>query len=617
MRPIARYVALPAVMACFAATIPASLSILVTMTVKGVIQGWKINPVDAMPAWWEYAWYYGSDPRFTMPLILTGAIPWLVAFAGIAIATARYQPRIVKPYRKGMAFRPPERAASRAHGSADWLDMDTAKEIFSGPHPIWGGFPVGEAFRPPFADESILFNENKPETWAGGGKAPVLLSTLERGALSGLTFAGSGSYKTMSIVIPACRYWLGSMVILDPSSQVGHMAAHVRRAMGQTVALVSLKDTSTGSMNVLRWIDLEGPEATVQLEEFVSWCGSQYDDRTSSDSENGKFFAESARELELCLLADLLHDPKIPENRKTVREWRRRMATPQDQMPKELKRIHAESPSAYARDLAGTMFDMKKTADKTWASIYKHMTSEMRWLADPRVADLLSNDSFEPAEILAGRLTVITQIPDYVLKNVPQIARVIMGTLARVVLSAQGQTTTPVPFILDEMKLLGKMRIFEIVRDLGRKSGIGLFPIWQSPGQMEEDWGEKGARAWYASAGWQLYAAVSDPKTAEYLEGRCGKYTAIVHNEGKSVNQPSWFGGNRQGGGRSTGTSANLSEVGLPLLTAYEIQTRIRPDCAFLVPRGQPVALVGLPMWWRRDELRDLFKQDNHRRAAA
>ena len=67
------------------------------------------------------------------------------------------------------------------------------------------------------------FDEADPETWGQGGTAPLLITPLTSGATSGIIIGGSGSFKTMGFTVPALITWLGSIVVLDPSQQVGRM----------------------------------------------------------------------------------------------------------------------------------------------------------------------------------------------------------------------------------------------------------------------------------------------------------------------------------------------------------------------------------------------------------
>lgn len=439
-----------------------------------------------------------------------------------------------------------------------------------------------------------------------GGTAPLLVTPLSTGAIGGIIIAGSGSFKTMSFTIPALITWHGSCVVLDPSQQVGRMVRHWREALGQTVVLIDPANTA-GAFNPLACIDITHPEAIEHLNEFIDWCGPAVQDAKKDD--NNKSFSDWGKEMQACLLADLLWDADLAPERRTLREWRSRIVTPEPEMPKYLENIYANSKSAYARDLAGTLM---RVVSKTFSGIYRHATGDTKWLSVPAYADLLSGSAFDPALLTAGKLTVIVQISDATMQTTPAVARIIIGSLARTMLRAHGCSATPVPFILDEMDLLKHMPILAVLRDMGRKSRVALFPMWQSVGQIEETWGKSGKRSWYASAAWRLYAMLNDEETAAEVSRRCGTYTVLARSEGNSTNRP---GGPAASFG-TRGQNDNVSEQPRQLLSEYEAQTALRPDEAIVIVRGQPVLRCGRPLYWRRPEMAAVIAPDTYRAAA-
>ena len=596
-------------MPIFLVTTPiASIALAGTMLLTRLVNVRRIGFPRIAWCWWDYLWYYGADPRFTLKLALTGGIPFLFFSLIALMIILRIKPRRIRPSRPGEDPVEPERAASKIHGDADWMEMDEARQLFPGPHPRWGYIPVGEAYRPDLDETKRPFDEADPETWGQGGKTDLLGTPLTSGAISGIIVGGSGTYKTTAFTIPAMTTWRGSCVVMDPSTQVGGMVEGARRRMGHRVALIDPEHPHQGCFNVLRCIDPSHPLAIVHVGEFVDWC-AENSQMGGKDEKDDKFFSEGGKELCACLLADLLWDTDLPAEQRNVREWRKRITIPEKEMQKVLTGIYANSKSHYARDIAGTLM---KTVDKTFSGIYKHSTSDTKWLSIPAYADLLSGSSFDPADLTKGHTTIIVQIPDEAMKATPAIGRVVMGSIARTLLRAKGRMATPVPFILDEMDLLKHMEIFAVLRDMGRKSKIPLFPMWQSVGQIEKTWGKEGKKAWYASAAWRLYAMVNDEETAEEVSRRCGTYTIITRSEGTSTSMQS----SMSSGGRTKGVNDNLSEQKRELISTFEVQTALRPDEAIVIVRGKRALRCGRPMFWRRREMARLIEADRFREAA-
>lgn len=549
---------------------------------------------------------YGAEPSVAHWLPVCAVAAAVVAAIPAFMALCWPESRRLRPARIGEDAPQPVRAYSDLHGQAKWLTIAGAKAIFTGDDRRWGSIPVGEAYRPDQDRTAKAFDENEAGTWGMGGRAPLLSTPLTKGAISGIIIAGSGSYKTMAFTVPAMTTWRGSVVVLDPSGQVGPMTAAVREQMGHQVVLLDPDRPGLGGFDALGCIDIQHPLAPVHIAEFVGWCAPEGE--KPGKAEEG-FFAEAGMELACCLLADLLWDDALPKAQRTMREWRRRIVLPEDEMPAYLASIYAHSKSAYARDLAGTLMRVYK---KTFSGIYKHATTATKWLSIPAYADLLSGDAFDPAALTSGKLSVFLQIPDEAMKATPGVARVIIGALGRTMLRAQGKTATPVPFILDEVDLLKHMAILAVLRDMGRKSGVALFPMWQSAGQIEKTWGKDGKKAWYASAAWRMYASVNDDETAKEVSDRCGTYTVLTRTQSTSSSTQ----GGASSGSRTQSRSDNLVEQRRELLSPYEVQTAVRPDEAIIIPRGHAALRCGRPLWWRRPAMKALIEADRYRVAA-
>ena len=97
------------------------------------------------------------------------------------------------------------------------------------------------------------FDPRNPDTWGKGGKAPLLAFDCSFGSTHGLVFAGSGGYKTSSVVVPTCLRWRGPIVCLDPTGEVGDMVYRVRSTSRRKVRILDPRRPKVG-FNVLDWI---------------------------------------------------------------------------------------------------------------------------------------------------------------------------------------------------------------------------------------------------------------------------------------------------------------------------------------------------------------------------
>jgi type IV secretion system protein VirD4 len=297
------------------------------------------------------------------------------------------------------------------------------------------------------------------------------------------------------------------------------------------------------------------------------------------------------------LLSDLVFDTARADQR-TLKRLAARLALPEKDMRSELDRVHKSSASPRARHLAG---QLKQLVKETFSGVYGNMSEQTEWLANPRFAALVSGQAFRTRELREGRLDVFLNIPMKVLETTPALARCIVGALLNAVYEADGQVNGRVLFLLDEVARLGFMSSLARARDAGRKYGITLVMLYQSEGQLVEQWGEDGRSAWFESVTWRSYSTVADVAQAKVLSEACGEHgvvsTAMADSKGVSKRQP------LQLGTKSTSESATRSEQRRRLITPDEILQDMRTDEQIVFVRGRRPLRCGRAIYFRRPEM--------------
>ena len=601
-----------------------------TMAMAGVLGVAGALVLTLWPAWQGLAPLVGRVP----PLDLLGHIPgaYVIALILGIVAISGGLRLLASPVPGGSADGSRARARSDNHGHADWLGMRAARRLFPGPDPVHGGIVIGEAYRVDqdravrqrggfgTAGDLRPFRPEDKSSWGQGGTAPLLIDPCRTGPTHGLVLAGSGGYKTTSVGVPTLLTWTASAVVLDPSREIGPMVAGMRQSrMGQRV--VTLDPSAAGGdtrpdgvragpadvsasigpaaggapgsgFNVLDWIDIRGPLAEANVEAVATWLVGEPDRGTAPGG--AEFFRDMGRSLIACLLADLLWDPCIDPRDKTLRQLRRVLVTPEAEMRKHLQAVHAGSGSPLARDLAGTLMGL---VDETFSGVYANASQATRWLSIAAYADLVSGDTFQTRALCDGNLTVFVQIPLNVLQATPGLGRVVIGALLNAAYEADGAVQGRILFLLDEVARLGPMAALEAARDAGRKYGLTLLLLYQSVGQLTLQWGREGARAWYDSTSWRLYAAVQDPETARELSQACGEHGVMTTSEGDTRGTSGrWTGANSS----SSGRSANRSEMRRSLIKPDELLQDTRADEAFVLVRGAKPLRCGRAIYFRR-----------------
>nr|WP_245218859.1 type IV secretory system conjugative DNA transfer family protein [Rubellimicrobium aerolatum] len=532
----------------------------------------------------------------------------LAAALGLAAILGGLRLLVAPP--KGSGGRAPAAARTRAwsdnHGHADWLSLAEARRLFPGPDPVHGGLVVGEVYRVD-QDRGLRrrgaggglrpFDPDDPSSWGQGGTAPLLVDPCRLGPTHALVLAGSGGFKTTAVGVPTLLTWTGAAVVLDPSRELGPMVAPTRQArMGQRVVTLDPSAAGTAGFNVLDWIDIASPLAEANVEAIATWLVGE-PARGARAGGGGEFFRDMGRSLIACLLADLLWDESLAPSERMLRQLRRALVTPEAEMRRLLAQVHTGSASPLARDLAGTLMGL---VDETFSGVYANANVATRWLSTAAYADLVSGHSFQTRELADGRLTVFVQIPLKVLQATPGLGRVVIGALLNAAYEADGAVEGRILFLLDEVARLGPMAVLEMARDAGRKYGLTLLLLYQSVGQLVEQWGREGARAWYDGTSWRLYAALQDPETARELSEACGEHGVLATSEGDSRGRSGRWG---RAPSASSGTSATRSEMRRRLITPDELLQDTRADEAFVLVRGARPLRCGRAIYFRRPDM--------------
>ncbi len=550
--------------------------------------------------WWLYALNFDGDPRTALWLKIgagAGAVFPLVMIAAVIYRASRVVgPRLHRPVFGGTVRSP--LAVTDNHGRAEWMSMARARERFSGANPYFGGIVVGEAYR---VDRDKVaakrFDPNNPKTWGQGGKAPLLIDPCREGPTHSLMIIGSGGYKTTTAV-STLLHWTGATVVLDPSGEIAPMLSAARERMGHVV--YELDPASGAGFNVLDWIDVKSPLAATNIDSVVAWiCGD-----AKPASKRDDFFESMSRNVVRCFLAHLLFDPEASSELKTLRSVRNAIAMPADQIRATLRGIFDNSPSLYARQLAGPVCGL---VDETFSGVIGGAAEMTTWLANDAFVNLVSGKAFKTSDLLRGNVTIFLKMPMKALETEPGISRTIIGALLNAVYEADGDIQGRVLFLLDEAARLGYMKILETARDAGRKYGVTPQLLYQSTGQIVDQWGEQGKRSWYDGVSYRCYAAVQDLDTATELENSFGTYGVMASSEGSNTGAS---GKGFEVGNHSRGSNISYHEIGRPLIRKAELMHDVRDDEQFVLGRGMAPLRCGRAIYFRRPELAALVAEN-------
>jgi type IV secretion system protein VirD4 len=548
--------------------------------------------------WWLYALNFDGNPVVALWLKLSaavGAAPPLLMIAAIIVRGRQVVgPRLRRPLFGGLVASP--LAVTDNHGHAEWMSMARARERFAGVNPEFGGIVVGEAYR---VDQdkaaSARFDPENARSWGQGGKSPLLIDACREGPTHSLVVIGSGGFKTTT-AISTLLHWTGSAVILDPAGEIAPMLRDARIRMGHKV--YEIEPSSKLGFNVLDWIDIKSPLFPTNVDSVVSWvCG----DMKPGANKNDDFFDSMGRNVVRCFLAHILFSDMEGQDLKTLRAVRKAISQPTAAIQKALEHIYNNSKCAYARELAGPLYGL---VSETFSGVVGNAAEQTTWLANEAFAGLVSGDvpkmSFKSNEILNGKTTIFLKMPLKVLETTPGISRTIIGALLNAAYEADGNLSGRILYLLDEAARLGYMKILETARDAGRKYGITMQLLYQSSGQIVDQWGEQGKRSWYDGVSYRCYAAVQDLDTATELENSFGTYGVMASSEGTNTGQS---GKALAAANLSRGSNISYHEISRPLIRKAELMHDTRDDEMFVLTRGSPPLRCGRAIYFRRPEM--------------
>jgi type IV secretion system protein VirD4 len=547
--------------------------------------------------WWYFLWWYGGFYPDIDRWLLISAIPAAALPGSVIIVWLIQKPKVIA---WSLRRNPPAtqrapapiRGATDNFGHARWMTLAEARRLWPGPDPDFGGVVVGEAYNPredTVAD--VPFDPADRATWGMGGKAPLLIDPCKDGSTHSLVISGPGGFKSTS-AISTLLTWSGSAVVLDPSAELAPMLTADRARWGHRVFTLHPNTADSVGFNALDWIDITSPMAETDVKAVVEWiCGA-----TPNDDANAAFFRGRGKALVTALLAHILWADDLDPGLRTLRTLRRAIVLPEPELRELLAEIRRSSPSRLARDHAGTLM---MTAEETFSGFYANAADATEWLSDNAFAGLVSGTSFRSADITRGVTTIFVALPLKALQATPAAARTIIGALLNAAYEADGNVRGRVLFLIDEAARLGHMPILETARDAGRKYGITLHLLYQSEGQLVEQWGEAGRHAWHEAVTWRGYAAVKDIETARELSATIGDYGVLGWSEAENTGS---HGKPMEARSRTRGTTLSYQESGRALIRPEEIISDLRDDAMIVIPKkGRPL-LAGRAIFFRRRE---------------
>jgi type IV secretion system protein VirD4 len=395
--------------------------------------------------------------------------------------------------------------------------------------------------------------------------------------------------------------WTGPCVCFDPAAELGPMVKRAREAMGRRVVILDPDHARVCGINGCGWIKPSSPMAEIDVAAQVEWVCGRTAKGDGGGNDSSVFFKNRGKAIVTAVLAHLIWDPALPPKLKTLNTMRQLLAVPEKDVKTLLGNIHQTSHSRLARQLAGSFSGT--AAEDTFSGVCQSAEEDTRWLSVEAYGDLVSGDALQTSDLLRGDTDVFLSLPLKSMHDTPRVARVILGALLNELYDANGNIPNRVLFEIDEAWMLQQFEPLEIARPAGRKYGVTIQMWYQSVSQIEQQWGIRGAKAWFNDVSWYAFSGLNELQAAREVSEGIGEYGVVRRSESENTGKS---GRGLQFGSRSRGRSVTYSEAARRVLQSAEILRDLRADALLVLPRSGKAALLGQCAHYRRDEWRDL-----------
>jgi type IV secretion system protein VirD4 len=223
--------------------------------------------------------------------------------------------------------------------------------------------------------------------------------------------------------------------------------------------------------------------------------------------------------------------------------------------------------------------------DKELGSTLTTANRFLRYLDTLAVAASTKSSSFDPADLLKGKMTIYLVIPPEHARVLAPLTRMWIGSMLRAVVRGGLQDRRKVHFLLDEAAGLGHLQSLDDAVDKYRGYGVRLIFMYQSLGQLKSCFPD-GQEQTLLSNVTQVFFGVNDLQTAEYVSNRLGEETIVVDSGGTSRGTSDQWGGQRSQGS-SRNANDNWQQQGRKLLKPEEVMA-LPPRVAITFAPGVP-----------------------------
>jgi type IV secretion system protein VirD4 len=491
-----------------------------------------------------------------------------------------------------------------AHGTARWANLEDIRKagmlggnglilgrMFTGAPPV---LPALFGLLNPRTDSTVACERFLSSIQRR--KREKLSPLIKMNAVHTMVAAPTGVGKGVSIVIPHLLNCPESTIVVDFKGENARLTADARRAMGHKVVILDPFKVvgGTDTFNPLEFINKDSQLAIDECRDLANALVVR------TGKENEPHWNDSAEAFITAVIATVVFYGE--QGDRSLQTTRPLLTNPE--------KLAAVIDLMRASDCASGMLtrlgeQMLHPQEKERGSILSSANRHMRFLDTPIISANTRTSSFDPAELLTGKMTVYLVLPPEHMRAQAGLLRMWIGSLLRAVVRGGLQEKSKVHFVLDEAASLGHLESIDDAVDKYRGYGVRLLFLFQSLGQIKTCF--PNGMVTLLSNTSQVFFGVNDKETAEYVSARLGSETIFVENSG--VNEGGSVSGQANSASRSWGSNKGWSQIKRELLKPEEVAALDPRVAITFAPNTPPIATrlsryyegerEGRPLWRR------------------
>jgi type IV secretion system protein VirD4 len=565
------------------------LCVAFAATGLGLVYGLGINGTNwprTVGHFWDVKalWYYftdvlpGTHPTyyFYVSVAWVSVAGWITAVVAGAFSLNMMESAL-KELRSARSHNGTNRYRSRetVFGNAHWGSWRKMAETVGDSR----GIVLGEDYDP--RHNKTPFSPRNKKTWGQGGKADLVTLSPKFDSGHALIFSSSGGGKTAGIVIPTCLTYDGSLIVIDPEFEILDATKTARNDMGRKVRVIKIGE----GIDLLKFLE---NFLNRRDQVFAHLAGIITEPSRSQTSDVSDFFREEAQNV----IGSLLNYFHAKNSKNPFRDTLGVVSKAEKDFKGAIAKIVGDvDEGSVIRLTLSSYIDMDS---RTFTSFQATIKQALKWAPYPELLDLVTSEPAGAIDVLDPNVDVYIQISKSDMTTYPGLVRLILGTIAYVI--DEHPDGVERVMIVDEAFQVGRLKVFETIRDTARKRDLHLMLIFQTPNQLETLYGKPGVSSWENVVAARLYSSTESTQDRENISKTIGEYTGDITGTSKS----SSFRGFAMGTPTAS-TSKNTSLRNVRLLPPEQMRT-LPTDASIILFKGQSPIICGKAFSFRREE---------------